>query len=181
MGAWGVVAGAIAVAAIVVAGYLVMRLRNLQQTVDDSWQQVLLVLRRRHDLVVELAETVQAHSRRGADLVDRVQDARAVAELPGASPDQQAVAERELDAALALLEKVVERSPTLRSRSDVVAIRERLADVQQRIDARRAVYDDEAHALRRMAGRPRFRWLARPLGIGRGDPLVEDGPATEQV
>ena len=181
MGAWGVVAGAIAVAAIVVAGYLVMRLRNLQQTVDDSWQQVLLALRRRHDLVVELAETVQAHSRRGADLVDRVQDARAVAELPGASPDQQAVAERELDAALALLEKVVERSPTLRSRSDVVAIRERLADVQQRIDARRAVYDDEAHALRQMAARPRFRWLARPLGIGRGDPLVEDGPATEQV
>ena len=180
MAVWGVVAGAVAVAAIVV-GYLVIRLRNVQQTVDDSWQQVLLALRRRHDLVVELAETVQAHSRRRADLVERVKDARAVADLPGASPDQQAVAEQELDAALVLLEKIVDRSPTLRSSTDVVAIRERLADAERRIDARRTVYEEGASALRQMAGRPRFRWLARPLGIGRGDPLVEERPAPDQV
>jgi hypothetical protein len=91
------------------------------------------------------------------------------------------VAEQELDAALVLLEKVVDRSPTLRSRTDVVAVRDRLADAERRIDARRAVYTDGADALRRMAGRPRFRWLARPLGIGRDDPLLEEEAAPDQV
>jgi LemA protein len=182
MGVWGVVAAAVAVVvAIVVAGYLVMRLRGVQQTVDDSWQQVLLALRRRRDLVVELAETVQAHSRRRADLVERVKDARSVADLPGASPDQQAVAEQELDAALALLEKVVDRSPKLRKQPDVVVIRERLADAERRIQARRAVYEDGANALHLMAEAPRFRWLAGPLGIARNDQPVEDEQAPDQV
>jgi LemA protein len=167
--------------AIVVAGYLVMRLRGVQQTVDDSWQQVLLALRRRRDLVVELAETVQAHSRRRADLVERVKDARSVADLPGASPDQQAVAEQELDAALALLEKVVDRSPKVRKQPDVVVIRERLADAERRIQARRAVYEDGANALHLMAEAPRFRWLAGPLGIARNDQPVEDEQAPDQV
>ncbi|HET6685052.1 MAG TPA: LemA family protein [Jiangellaceae bacterium] len=182
MGVWGVVAAAVAVVvAIVVAGYLIMRLRGVQQTVDDSWQQVLLALRRRRDLVVELAETVQAHSRRRADLVERVKDARSVADLPGASPDQQAVAEQELDAALALLEKVVDRSPKVRKQPDVVVIRERLADAERRIQARRAVYEDGANALHLMAEAPRFRWLAGPLGIARNDQPVEDEQAPDQV
>ncbi|MGH8823012.1 MAG: LemA family protein [Jiangellaceae bacterium] len=181
MGVWGVVAVAVAVTALSVAGYLVMRLRGVQHAVDDSWQQVLMALRRRRDLVVELAETVQAHSRRRADLVEQVMDARAVADLPGASPDQQAVAEQELDAALALLEKVVGRSPTLRTNPDVVAIRGRLADAERRIDARRTVYEDGAHALRLMAGAPRFRWLAGPLGIPGDDRIVRNGEAADQV
>jgi LemA protein len=180
MGVWGVVAAAVAVAAVSVACFLVMRLRGVQHSVDDSWQQVLMAYRRRHDLVVELAETVQAHRRRSADLVERVKDARAVADLPGASPAQQAVAERELDAALALLEKVIDRSPTLRTNADVVAIRGRLADAERRIDARRAVYEDGANALRKLAGTPRFRWLARPLGISRSDDAV-GGLGVDQV
>jgi LemA protein len=179
MGVWVAV---VALALIAVGvGYLVTRLRGVQQAVDDSWQQVLLALRRRRDLVVELAETVQAHSRRRADLVEQVKDARSVADLPGASPDQQAVAEQELDAALALLEKVVDRSPKLRKQPEVVAIRERLADAQRRIGARRAVYEDGAHALRLMAETPRYRWLAGPLGIPGDDRIIENGQAPDQV
>jgi LemA protein len=179
MGVWVAV---VALALIAVGvGYLVTRLRGVQQAVDDSWQQVLLALRRRRDLVVELAETVQAHSRRRADLVEQVKDARSVADLPGASPDQQAVAEQELDAALALLEKVVDRSPKLRKQPDVVVIRERLADADRRIQARHAVYEDGANALHLMAAAPRFRWLAGPLGIARNDQPVEDERAADQV
>ncbi len=179
MGVWIAV---VALALIAVGvGYLVMRLRGLQQTVDDSWQQVLLAMRRRRDLVVELAETVQAHSRRRTDLVEQVKDARSVADLPGASPDQQGVAEQELDAALALLEKVVDRSPKLRKHPDVVVIRERLADAERRIEARRRVYEEGAHSLRLMAGAPRFRWLAGPLGIPGDDGIMENGEARDQV
>jgi LemA protein len=179
MGVWVAV---VALALIAVGvGYLVTRLRGVQHAVDDSWQQVLLALRRRRDLVVELAETVRAHSRRRADLVEQVKDARSVADLPGASPDQQAVAEQELDAALALLEKVVDRSPKLRKQPDVVVIRERLADAERRIQARRAVYEDGANALHLMAAAPRFRWLAGPLGIARNDQPVEDEQAPDQV
>jgi LemA protein len=168
MGVWVAV---VALALIAVGvGYLVTRLRGVQHAVDDSWQQVLLALRRRRDLVVELAETVRAHSRRRADLVEQVKDARSVADLPGASPDQQAVAEQ-----------VVDRSPKLRKQPDVVVIRERLADAERRIQARRAVYEDSANALHLMAAAPRFRWLAGPLGIARHDQLVEDEQAPDQV
>ena len=80
---------------VVVGGLLVVRLRSVQAAVDDSWQQVLLALRRRRRLAAELADAVRIGSRGEVDLVDRIRDVNEVADLPGASPDQPSMAEHE--------------------------------------------------------------------------------------
>jgi hypothetical protein len=159
---------AIVVAVVGVMTLLTIRLRSVQTTVDDSWQQVLLALRRRHGLAEELAQAVRLASRGGIDMVARIQEAREVADLPGASPDQQVTAERDLEAALAELTDAVASSPTLADDARVSTLRTRLADTDRRIEARRSVYELGVGALQRRTASIPNRWVARALGIGTG-------------
>jgi hypothetical protein len=163
VGVW--IGVAVGVAALIVAGLVVSRLRTMQTTVDDSWQQVLLALRRRRDLAEELAEAVRVGSGGEIDLVDRVREASEVADLPGASPDQQVMADRDLEAALADLADAVAGSSTLIDDAQVSALRRRIDDADRRIEARRSVYELSAGALHRRARSIPGRWVAPALGI----------------
>jgi LemA protein len=165
MGVWAIVTAAAVVVVLAVVGYVVHRLRSLQQVVDDTWEQVRLAMRRRHELAEELAAVVQARTGNDADLLERVGDARAVADLPGGSPVTQSVAERGLDAALTQVLDTVETSESLAADPAVIAVRERLDDANGRIAARRKDYDDGAKALHRAVSTVPARWIAKPLGI----------------
>ena len=157
---------AIGVAVLVVAvGLLAVRLRSIQATVDDSWQQVLLALRRRRGLAVEMAEAVRVGSSGEVDLVDRIRDASEVADLPGASPAQQVTAERDLDTVMAELSDVVAGSRGLLDDPGIADLQARLDDADRRIDARRAVYERSAEAYGRRTASFPGRWTARALGI----------------
>ena len=152
-------------ASIVVAGLLVVRLRSVQAAVDDSWQQVLLALRRRRGLAAELADAIRVASGGEVDLVDRIRDANEVADLPGALPDGPSMAEQDFEVALTELTDAVETSPALIADSHVTALRTRLGDADRRVDARRAVYEHSAAALRRRTDSFPDQWVARALGI----------------
>jgi LemA protein len=168
MGVWvGVVVGLLALTAV--AGLLVMRLRSVQAAVDDSWQQVLLALRRQRGLAAELADAVRIGSRGEIDLVDRIRDANAVADLPGASPGQPSMADQDLEMALTELTEAVEASPRLLADAHVSKLRTRLGDADRRVDARRAVYEQSAAALRRRTASFPDQWVARALGIDTSD------------
>jgi len=166
MGVW--IGIAIVVAVVGVSALLTIRLRSVQTTVDESWQQVLLALRRRHGLAEELAKAVRLASHGEVDMVARIHEAREVADLPGASPDQQVTAERDLEAALAELADAVASSPTLAEDARVSTLRTRLADTNRRIEARRSVYELGVDALQRRTASIPNRWVARALGIGTG-------------
>ena len=160
---------AVLVAVLVVTGVMSMRLRSVQATTDEAWQQVLLALRRRRGLAAEFAEAVRIGSGGEIDLVDRVRDASEVADLPGASsPDQQTSAEQELDSALAELSAAVAGSPALLDNPRVTTLRARLDDAEHRIAARRSVYEHSVDALQRRAGSIPGRWVAHALGIDVG-------------
>ena len=163
MGWVGVVVALLAL--VVVGGLLVVRLRSVQAAVDDSWQQVLLALRRRRGLAAELADAVRIGSRGEVDLVDRIRDVNEVADLPGASPDQPSMAEHEIEVALTELTDAVETSPALCADAHITAMRTRLGDADRRVDARRAVYEQSAAALRRRTASFPGQWVARALGI----------------
>jgi hypothetical protein len=163
VGVW--IGVAIGITVLIVAGLVAVRLRSMQATVDDSWQQVLLALRRRRGLAAELAEAVRVASAGGINMVDRIREASEVADLPGASPTQQVTAEVELDAAVSELSDAVARSPGLLENTQVAALRARLDDADRRIEARRAVYERSADAFRRRASSFPSRWIARALSV----------------
>jgi hypothetical protein len=171
MGVWFGVA--VVVAALIAIGLLTTRLRSVQAAVDESWQQVLLALRRRHGLAGELTEAVRRASGGQIDMVDRIREASEVADLPGASPEQQVTAERELEMALAALSETVAGSAAVADDAHVTALRARLDDTDHRIEARRSVYQRGVDALHRRTASIPNRWVARALGIHAG-PLPSD-------
>jgi hypothetical protein len=172
MGVWIAVTIGI-VALLVVAGVLAARLRSVQGTVDDSWQQVLLALHRRRGLAGELAEAVRTRSGAEIDLVDRMRVAIEVADLPGASPDQQVSAERELEDVLGELSRAVVGSPALIEDVEVAALLGQMKDAERRVEARRAGYEQGAAALHRRSQSLPWRWIARSLGISILEPEGE--------
>jgi hypothetical protein len=122
-------------------------------------------MRRRHGLAGELAEAVRRASGGEIDMVDRIREAGEVADLPGASPEQQVTAERELEMALAALAETVAGLTALADDAHVTALQARLDDTDRRIEARRAVHQRGVDALHRRTASIPNRWVARALGI----------------
>ena len=94
-----IVLGVVVVLAIAVAVSYnrFVRQRNL---VQESWRQIDVELKRRHDLIPNLVETVKGYATHEREVFDAVTRARAQAAAPGSSPAQQAQQEGILGQAL---------------------------------------------------------------------------------
>ena len=103
---WIVLAVVVVLAVAVVVSYnRFVRQRNL---VQESWRQVDVELKRRHDLIPNLVETVKGYATHERDVFDAVTRARAQAAAPGSTPAQQAQQEGILGQALGRLFAVAE-------------------------------------------------------------------------
>ena len=75
-----------------------VRLRN---RVDNAWSQIDVQLKRRHDLIPNLVETVKGYAAHERQTLEAVTQARnAAIQAQGAGPEQQAQAENVLTGAL---------------------------------------------------------------------------------
>src|SRR3954466_12969020 len=74
-----------------------IRLRNV---VQESWRQIDVELKRRHDLIPNLVETVKGYAAHERETLEAVIAARTAAVAPGSSVAQQAVQENVLTQAL---------------------------------------------------------------------------------
>src|SRR5438309_5074157 len=91
IGIWIVVAIVVLLALAVVASYnRFVRQRNL---VEESWRQVDVELRRRHDLIPNLVETVKGYAAHERTVLQDVVDARTAAVAAGGGVAQQATPE----------------------------------------------------------------------------------------
>src|SRR5450830_1159860 len=117
MGAVGIVLIVI-LALLVILGLWAMggynalvRLRNL---VQESWRQIDVELRRRHDLIPNLVETVKGYAAHERGVFEEVARARSAAITPGSSPAEQAQQENVLTQALGKLFAVAKAYPDLK-------------------------------------------------------------------
>ena len=67
-----------------------IKLRNL---VEEAWAQIDVELKRRHDLIGNLVETVKGYAAHERGTFEAVTQARAAAMSPGQSPTQTAASE----------------------------------------------------------------------------------------
>jgi LemA protein len=93
-----VVIGAIAL--FFIASY--NRLVTLRQRVKEAWADIDVQLKRRHDLIPNLVETVKGYATHESTVFQKVTEARAAAVAAGATatPEQRAQAENVLTGAL---------------------------------------------------------------------------------
>ena len=134
----------IGAAVLLVAGY--NRLVRKRQAVKSAWSQIDVQLKRRHDLIPNLVETVKGYIRHERQTLENVTKARAQA-MGAASLQDKAQAENFLTQTLRSLFAVVERYPELKANQNVLALQEELISTENRISFARQYYNDEAMRL----------------------------------
>jgi len=128
-----------------VGGYnALVRLRNL---VQESWRQIDVELKRRHDLIPNLVETVKGYAAHERGVFEEVARARSAAITPGSGPAEQAQQENVLTHALGKLFAVAEAYPDLKASQNFMALQTELTNTEDRIAAGRRFYNANVRQL----------------------------------
>jgi LemA protein len=117
------------------------RLVALRQATGQSWSDVDVQLKQRHDLIPNLVETVKgyaAHERGTLDAVIQARNAAANAHGPAAA----AAAEGALSGALGRLFALSEAYPDLKANQNFLSLQGELSDVENKIAAARRFFNN---------------------------------------
>jgi LemA protein len=125
---------------------------TLKNRVDNAFSQIEVQLKRRHDLIPNLVETVKGYMSHERETLEAVIQARnqAVGGLQQASAqrgdpaaiEQLAVAERGLGGALGRLFALSEAYPDLKANQNMMQLTEELTSTENRIGFSRQAYND---------------------------------------
>ncbi len=121
--------------------YIYNGLVTLRNEVSNSWHQIDVQLKRRHDLIPNLVSVVKGYMEFERDTLERVTSARATA-LSATSIPEKAVSEDMLTLALGKLFAVIENYPVLKSNENVLHLQEELSSTENRISFARQLYND---------------------------------------
>ena len=129
----------VAIVAWVVFAY--NRLVSLRNQVDNSWRQIDVQLKRRHDLIPNLIEAVKGYMQFERDTLTQVVEARAKAV---SAPDQASrmAAESQITTGLGKLMAVMENYPQLKADENVLKLQEELTTTENQIAFARQAYND---------------------------------------
>jgi LemA protein len=119
------------------------RLVTLRQRVKEAWSDIEIQLKRRHDVIPNLIETVKGYAAHERGTFEEVTKARAQAVAAGAtgSPQQMAQAENVLTGALRSLFAVAEAYPQLQAVQEFKDLSENLAATEDKIAFARRFYN----------------------------------------
>jgi LemA protein len=121
--------------------FLYNRFVRQRNRVDNAWAQIEVQLKRRHDLIPNLVETVKGYAAHERGTFEAVTQARAAAQ--GAQgPAEAAQAEGILSQALGRLFAVAEAYPQLQADENFRQLQAELAQTENRIAVSRQVYND---------------------------------------
>ena len=118
---------------------------SLKNQVANGWKQIDVQLKRRHDLIPNLVDTVRGAMQFERETLEAVVEARNQAisiERGGAGVAATAHAESQLSAALGRLFAVVEAYPQLKATGNVSQLQEELTSTENRIAFARQHYND---------------------------------------
>jgi LemA protein len=120
------------------------RLVTLRQRVKEAFSDIDVQLKRRHDLIPNLIETVKGYAAHERGVFDEVTQARAGAIAAGAQgPQQRAAAEDMLTGALRSLFAVAEAYPQLQAVQEFKDLSENLRDTEDKIQFSRRFYNSQ--------------------------------------
>jgi LemA protein len=119
------------------------KLVGMRNQVENGWRQIDVQLKRRHDLIPNLVNTVRGAMDFERGTLTAVMEARAKAQ--GASgPADAAQKEGELSQAIGRLFAVAENYPTLKANENVKMLQEELSATENKVGFARQFYNDIA-------------------------------------
>ena len=131
----------VVVLALLALVFLYNRFVRLRNRVQNAWAQIEVQLKRRHDLIPNLVETVKGYAAHERGTFEAVTEARAAAQRAG-PPGEAAQAEGILSQALGRLFAVAEAYPELRATENFQQLQAQLADTENKVAVSRQVYND---------------------------------------
>lgn len=108
--------------------------------VKEAWSDINVQLRRRHDLIPNLVETVKGYATHEESVLEAVIKARTEAVTAG-NLAQKGQAENVLTGALGKLFALSEAYPTLRASENFAKLQDELTDTEDKIQASRRFYN----------------------------------------
>jgi LemA protein len=122
------------------------KLVSLKNQVQNAWKQIDVQLKRRHDLIPNLINTVKGAMSFERDTLEAVVAARntAIAASTSGNVQATAAAETQLTGALSRLLAVVEAYPDLKATGNVAQLQEELTATENKIGFARQLYNDTA-------------------------------------
>ena len=144
---WIILGLVVLVAVFVAVSY--NRFVSQRNLVQESWRQIDVELKRRHDLIPNLVETVKGYAEHEKDVFEAVTEARAGVQAAAAGDDvaAKAAADAKLQGALVNLNAVAEAYPDLKANQNFQDLQRQLAETEDRIAAGRRFYNANVRAL----------------------------------
>src|SRR4249919_854206 len=112
---------------------------------DEAWSGIDVQLKRRHDLVPNLVETVKGYATHERETFEKVTQARAAA-MQASGPSEAGAAEGMLSQALGGLRVVAEQYPQLRATENFQQLSRNLSELEDEIQASRRIYNSNVQA-----------------------------------
>ena len=113
----------------------------LRQRVQNSWSQIDIQLKRRHDLIPNLVEIVKGYAKHEQETFEKVTAARTGA-ISAQNINEQLAAENILSGALKSLFAVAEAYPELKANTNFLELQSQLTDTEDKISFARQFYND---------------------------------------
>src|SRR5437867_2059308 len=119
------------------------RLVSLREQVRAAWAQIDVLLKRRHDLIPNLVETVKGYAAHERGTLEAVISARNAAVAARGSPDPASLAQAEgqLSGALRQLFALSEAYPDLKANTNFMDLQRELANTENQIGYQRQQYN----------------------------------------
>ena len=160
---------------LIATGFYVISLFNglvyLSNQVDKGWANIDVLLKKRHDLIPNLVETVKAYAAHERKTFEAVATARSAAAtlLPqgrGSAP-VLAQAEQALGGTLRSLFAVAEAYPELKANENFLSLQDTLVGIENQIAERREFFNDAVNLYNNAIQRLPDVFVARALGYDR--------------
>jgi LemA protein len=133
----------ILVVVVIIGGYLIVlynRLVSLRQKIQEAWSDIDAQLKRRHNLIPNLVDTVKGYAEHERGTFEEVTEARAQAQQAG-SVQEKNQAENMLSDTLKSLFAVAEDYPDLKASENFQELQRELSDTEDKILAARRFYN----------------------------------------
>ena len=130
-----------------VALWAVLAYNSLVQSrnrVDEAWSGIDVQLKRRHDLVPNLVETVKGYAAHESQTLIGVTEARQKA-VEAQGPGESERAEAKLTTALGAVNALAESYPALRAADNFQRLQAELAGIEDEIQASRRIYNSNVN------------------------------------
>jgi len=119
---------------------------RLKNRTDEAWSDIDVQLKRRHDLIPNLIETVKGYAAHEKQAFESVTNARAKA-ISAQGMAEKAKAEDALSGTLKTLFAVAEAYPELKANTNFLQLQTELSDTENKIQAARRFYNGNVRDL----------------------------------